>query len=318
MVLHTIQYLLMKLYCSNHNNVLKRKDGAGFNHCLLWYCMKYFFSNIIIEVDGISLTPSSCFNEFRNQIFKKADIHIDVQIINSLSLKSPTVYEDENYIICSDDGLETRIYKDGWKKPYALLREYSYKEKKLYVLRERIARVSQEIQMFNHLALERSMILKNIFLIHASFIKTLSGGILFTAPSQTGKSTQAALWEKYMGCEIINGDRAAIWKSDKGWITSGIPWCGSSSITKNQMVPLKAIVMLKQSPENKVSNIPVAQKIKFLMHEITINPWNKEMIMCVQELLLDLCCDVAIVELACRPDEDAVKLLAKVLEVNHV
>ncbi|WP_370839368.1 hypothetical protein [Intestinibacter bartlettii] len=32
-------------------------------------------------------------------------------------------------------------------------------------------------------------------------------GILFSAPSGTGKSTQADLWEKYENAEIINGDR---------------------------------------------------------------------------------------------------------------
>ena len=49
--------------------------------------------------------------------------------------------------------------------------------------------------------------------------------ILFSAPSGTGKSTQADLWQKYVrGVEIINGDRAIIGIEDNGVKAYGLPF----------------------------------------------------------------------------------------------
>ena len=42
-------------------------------------------------------------------------------------------------------------------------------------------------------------------LLHCSWIRWKDRGILFTAPSGTGKSTQAQLWCDLMGAELING-----------------------------------------------------------------------------------------------------------------
>ena len=73
----------------------------------------------------------------------------------------------------------------------------------------------------------------NTFLLHSSFIKWKDKAILFTAPSGTGKSTQADLWEKYENAEIINGDRSGIRKMDGKWTAYGLPIAGSSGIYKN-------------------------------------------------------------------------------------
>ena len=48
-------------------------------------------------------------------------------------------------------------------------------------------------------------------ILHSSFISRQGEGILFTAPSGTGKSTQADLWKRHEeGVTIINGDRSIL------------------------------------------------------------------------------------------------------------
>ena len=48
-----------------------------------------------------------------------------------------------------------------------------------------------------------------MLVLHSSYIVTRQEqGILFSGPSGIGKSTQAALWQRYAGAEIVNGDRA--------------------------------------------------------------------------------------------------------------
>lgn len=63
------------------------------------------------------------------------------------------------------------------------------------------------------LGLERLLLSRQGLLLHASFIRWQDRGILFSAPSGTGKSTQADLWVRHRGAEVINGDRAALRRS---------------------------------------------------------------------------------------------------------
>ena len=56
-------------------------------------------------------------------------------------------------------------------------------------------------------------------------------GILFSGPSGIGKSTQAALWQRYAGAEIVNGDRALV-RPDTGTV-SGVFYAGTSGISRN-------------------------------------------------------------------------------------
>ena len=58
------------------------------------------------------------------------------------------------------------------------------------------------------LGLETLLLKYDGLLLHSSFIRWRGEGILFSAPSGTGKSTQADLWVKYEDAEILNGDRA--------------------------------------------------------------------------------------------------------------
>ena len=52
-------------------------------------------------------------------------------------------------------------------------------------------------------ALERRMLQKDSFILHSAYIRHRGRAILFSAPSGTGKSTQASLWAQYAGAEII-------------------------------------------------------------------------------------------------------------------
>lgn len=50
-----------------------------------------------------------------------------------------------------------------------------------------------------------------MLVLHSAYIVTRGGeGILFSGPSGIGKSTQAALWERFAGARTVNGDRALV------------------------------------------------------------------------------------------------------------
>lgn len=86
--------------------------------------------------------------------------------------------------------------------------------------------VLEAASLFDILADARMLVL------HSSYIVTRQGqGILFSGPSGIGKSTQAALWQRYAGAEIVNGDRALV-RPDTGTV-SGVFYAGTSGISRN-------------------------------------------------------------------------------------
>lgn len=163
------------------------------------------------------------------------------------------------------------------------------------------------------MALEARMLEQQGLILHCSFVKYKDYGILFSAPSGTGKSTQADLWAKYRECEIINGDRALIQKQGDDFFVYGWPICGSSKISRNSCVPIKAIVQLNQGKENVVTIEDRAQRMKKLIPEITVNRWNIEAYMKALDLMEELEQKVTIIRFDCNISENAVDTLESYL-----
>jgi len=149
------------------------------------------------------------------------------------------------------------------------------------------------------------------FLLHASWICYGGKGILFSGPSGIGKSTQAALWERCRGAELINGDRAAIFPTPGGAELRGIPYCGSSGINKNRTMPLAAVVCLSQASENSITRLSGVMSFRQLWEGCSMNLWNQEDIIKVTQAVVDTVSAVPVFHLACTPDERAVQILEK-------
>ncbi len=150
--------------------------------------------------------------------------------------------------------------------------------------------------------------------LHASYISHNGKGILFAAPSQTGKSTQAELWRKYAGAEILNGDRALLFCRDGLWHTGGYIACGSSGICKNESYPLQAIVFLEQGKDNAIRSATGKERLHGLITGMEIFHWSMEDMDLAFSLATRIGTEVPILHFSCRPDEDAVRTLEHYLE----
>lgn len=151
-------------------------------------------------------------------------------------------------------------------------------------------------------------------ILHASYIEYENSAILFLGPSGTGKSTQAGLWQDHAKARIINGDRVLLGGREGIWHAYGYPCCGSSNICIDRTVPVKAIVILSQSSENRVHSLSVAQKVRSLVAGLDVYPWDHREIDLAFSLAQEIVTAVPVVGLACRPDEDAVNTLKRYLE----
>lgn len=208
---------------------------------------------------------------------------------------------------------EAFVYRLGESKPYLMEvvktsaeREYLYD----------IATNEQPdtiVKLFNNLGFEDLLFRHEALILHCAFVRWQGRGILFSAPSGTGKSTQAELWEKFCGAETINGDRAGLRKIDNSWRAYGLPFAGSSGIYRNESAPISGIVLLEQGPSNQICSMTPAQALRKLIPELTLHYWETAFMDRALDLILDLLGRVPAYHLVCRPDREAVELLKETI-----
>lgn len=145
-------------------------------------------------------------------------------------------------------------------------------------------------------------------LVHASCISWRGEGVIFTAPSGTGKTTQAELWGKYKNAEILNGDKAVLDCSETGCTLWGTPWKGSSSYAVNENVPLKAIVVLTQGSKNEIRRLEGDEAVSAFFSHVFFPSWNRLCVTGVMNSLDVLVRQVPVYFLSCLPDKEAVEL----------
>lgn len=162
-------------------------------------------------------------------------------------------------------------------------------------------------------ALDRRMIERGGLILHCAYIEYHGKGILFSAPSGVGKSTQAALWEKYRNSVTVNGDRALLRKKEGKWLACAWPVCGSSQICKRVDVPVHAIVMLRQGKKNSVMHLPPIEAFRQLYPQVTVNQWNPEFVQAAINGIEDLILQVPVWQLTCDISEEAVQCLENAL-----
>lgn len=162
-------------------------------------------------------------------------------------------------------------------------------------------------------ALHQLLLPFRTLVFHAACIAHAGGGILFTAPSGTGKSTQAELWRVHRGAEVVNGDKAGVTLREAP-MAHGMPFSGTSGICRNRSLPLRAVVVLRQAPENTVTRLAPSQAVQTLCTNVFVDRTVPEEWSMALNLLLDLAAAVPVYELACTPDVRAVEALERAMK----
>lgn len=147
-----------------------------------------------------------------------------------------------------------------------------------------------------------------MLVLHSAYIVTPAGeAILFSGPSGIGKSTQAALWERSAGAQIINGDRTLL---DIGRKTAnGIFYSGTSGICRNVTAPIRAIVLLGQNDENRVSTPSSQAAFAGVLSQCAYYDWDALSATKMTECVARLVSDVPVLHFDCRADASAVRAL---------
>ncbi|MCD8383328.1 MAG: hypothetical protein LUC30_10550 [Clostridiales bacterium] len=165
--------------------------------------------------------------------------------------------------------------------------------------------------------LRQLLFLHQAVVLHSSRVNVGGKAIVFSAPSQTGKSTQAGLWQQYAGAEIVSNDRSILRQETDGFLTYGYPIDGSSPVFDNKRIPLGAVVMLAQGKENRVERLPVLSAVRCLTGQTVATPWDQTG-NDVGQLWLNFAAVYPVYRLTCRPDREAVSCLKNRLERDGV
>lgn len=200
-------------------------------------------------------------------------------------------------------------WRDGYARVASCGKEHRV-EMKLSEFRSRI----QIHMVLNVIGVEHLLPQADSFVFHCSYIEHNGKAILFTAPSETGKSTQAELWRMLRGARIINGDRAAIhWDGEK-LLAEGLPFSGSSTDCENRSLPIGAIVYLAQAPSTSIRRMRGYEAFSRIWEGVSVNTWEREDMDRVSGLVQRLASSVPIFYMPCTPDESAVIALEQALE----
>lgn len=163
----------------------------------------------------------------------------------------------------------------------------------------------------NVLSMEKTILPFGGLMLHCALIEYEGRGIVFTAPSQTGKSTQASLWEKHWGARTLNGDRAVLRATEDGIFAYGSPWAGSSDLYIDRRVPLRAVIMLEQAKENRIRTLSHAEGLGLFVQQSSLPLWEPELFEAGMRTLEKIITGVPMGMLSCLPDAGAVECVAK-------
>jgi abortive infection bacteriophage resistance protein len=89
--------------------------------------------------------------------------------------------------------------------------------------------------------------------------------------------------------------------------------CGSSGICNNRDLPIRAVVMLSQAPEDRIIQMTPANAFSKVYSQITVNRWNRKANLDIMDRIEDLIQSVPVYHLACTMNESAVIALEEAL-----
>lgn len=249
---------------------------------------------------------------------------IAIEIVNKIRM------EEQNYLDCPPKPLqEIKLHLNNQFIIYVSQKKSDCYSTKSILQRQNIKVICQPdfFPMLKHssvllkrMYLESFFLLNYSFILHSSLIRYQDCTIAFCAPKQTGKSTQASLWRKERGAEILNGDRSGIRIDQdpvhpaKYQITAyGLPHAGSSGIYCNDGAPLKAIILLEKATDNSLERVSPRSAFIRMFSQVNVPRTDELLLNQAISHLEKVVSSVPVYLLKCTPDVRAVRLVEQEL-----
>lgn len=110
---------------------------------------------------------------------------------------------------------------------------------------------------------------RGVLLFHGSAIAVDGEVYLFTARSGVGKSTHARLWRQRFGerAFMVNDDKPLLRFTEDGILVCGTPWDGKHHLSRNTMLPLRAVGVITRGEDNRVEELSLGEAYSLLLQQ---------------------------------------------------
>lgn len=273
----------------------------------------FTFAGLRIQLRApYEITVSESLQPFLCASHQKTDCTILLRPCTQLPpLSEDGLWHGLEYYDCHGGNLQIFHCNAPQTAAFAVTKHLENGNIEICVLSDYLSYFSGTAGIFNRIGMETLLLQHHSLLLHASLIKYKGKTLAFAGPSGVGKSTQADIWQAFLGADIVNGDRAALRKDPEGWYAYGCPYAGTSAIYKNDGGPLAAIVLLGQAEENQLRPLTEGEAFRYLYPELSVHRWDKRFVAKATDLCLQLLAETPIYLLACRPEESAALLVKK-------
>ena len=155
---------------------------------------------------------------------------------------------------------------------------------------------------------------RNATVLHSAAVAYRGQAVLFSAPSETGKSTHTGLWKQFYPENVIlfNDDTPIIRKQGETLYAYGTPWSGKTEINENICAPLRGIVFLKQAKENAIRRLTTVEAVVRLIEQ-TRKPVFESLMHQHMEIINNIIVNTPVYELSCNISKEAVDLVKETL-----
>lgn len=143
--------------------------------------------------------------------------------------------------------------------------------------------------------------------LHGSAIAYKGRGVIFSAPSGTGKSTHTGFWKQCFGEDVIfvNDDKPALRFEQEAVYMYGTPWSGKTDLNTNIRVPLHAVVFVERGEKNAVRRLALTESIYYLQSQV-IQPYHDAKVgSALIDRMIEVATRVPVYMLTCNMDPEA-------------
>ena len=197
--------------------------------------------------------------------------HIKTHYLDRIDLpeEKPDIRYKQRYIYQNDEEEILYALDDNNVVMEKFVRDENYEHFDIYFSNDTKQNLQEKEYIFTGIAFMDIASFNGYVPIHGSGIQQKDHAIIFSAPSQTGKSTLAKNWlNLYPDASIFNDDKPIIYSKKDELQVTGSPWSGKDVINKNIVLPLHSIVFLKQGKENTIFKLEGKDKIYYLFRNI--------------------------------------------------
>lgn len=155
---------------------------------------------------------------------------------------------------------------------------------------------------------------KGMVALHSASLLYRNKAWLFSGHSGMGKSTHTNLWKKLYEISLLNGDLNLLAVVNGHPVVHGIPWCGTSEICTTESFPLGGIILLNQSPSDRIEELSNDKK-QLLVSQRLISPaWTIELFDKNMKFIENIVSKIMVCKLHCTKEPSAAEVMKKYID----